>query len=77
MAIKPEKLLNQTLNKKVRIVLRNGNEYRGVLRGFDEFMNLTLEETKLLSPDEEKGTEQMIGPMVIKGYDTVLIIPET
>jgi small nuclear ribonucleoprotein (snRNP)-like protein len=75
MAIKPEKLLNSTLNKKVRIVLRNGREYRGVLRGFDELMNLTLGDARLISPEGEG--EQDMGSLMIKGYDTVLIIPET
>ncbi|NOZ76956.1 MAG: fumarate hydratase [Euryarchaeota archaeon] len=76
MAIKPEKLLNKSLNKKVRIVLRNGMEYRGILRGFDEFMNLTLEGVRLLGPEGEGEDGQDIGSLMIKGYDTMLIIPE-
>ncbi len=31
------------INKKVIVKLKNGNEYHGVLKTFDQFMNLTLE----------------------------------
>ena len=72
MAIKPEKLLNRSLNRNIRVVMRNGREYRGVLRGFDESMNLTLEEVREI----EEGMEKEVGSLMIKGYDTMLIIPE-
>lgn len=69
MPIKPEKLLATSLGKKVRVVMRTGKEYIGTLEGFDEFMNITLEDV------ETTGKEELNSTIVIKGYDLTLISP--
>lgn len=69
MPIKPEKLLATSLGKKVQVVLRNGKEYIGTLNGFDEFMNITLEDI------ENSEEEKLNSTLVIKGYDLTLISP--
>jgi small nuclear ribonucleoprotein (snRNP)-like protein len=69
MPIKPEKLLATSLGKKVQVVLRSGKEYTGILRGFDEFMNITLEDV------QGTGEENLNSTLVIKGYDLTLLSP--
>ena len=69
MPIKPEKLLATSLGKKVQVVMRTGKEYIGTLEGFDEFMNITLEDV------ETTGEEELNSTIVIKGYDLTLLSP--
>ncbi len=49
--------------------MRTGKEYIGTLEGFDEFMNITLEDV------ETTGEEELNSTIVIKGYDLTLISP--
>ncbi|PKK85675.1 MAG: RNA-binding protein [Thermoplasmata archaeon HGW-Thermoplasmata-1] len=41
----PLDLLEKTLNKKASLLLKDGRIFEGVLVGYDQYMNLVLEET--------------------------------
>ncbi|KAF0693344.1 probable small nuclear ribonucleoprotein G [Rhopalosiphum maidis] len=62
--------LKRYLDKKLQLKLNANRQVAGVLRGFDPFMNLVLDETVEKIKD---GVVNSIGMVVIRG-DSVLTI---
>ncbi len=63
----PQKCLSASLGKKITVALKNGKEYQGELKGFDEHMNLVLENAELMNEGRKLDT------VVIRG-DTIFYI---
>jgi len=43
----PVDILEKTLNRKMSLLLKDGRTLEGTLTGYDEYMNLVLEETEV------------------------------
>lgn len=69
---KPSNFLNDTLGEKIEILLKDGRELSGVLVGYDDHMNLVLEETKEKTEDRRRR----IGTIVLRGNNVVTLNPE-
>lgn len=54
MAVRPLDLIHGSLGKKVTVTLKNGTIYKGLLRGYDEFTNLVLEDVEETSEGKDK-----------------------
>ncbi len=67
MAELPVNLLKRTLGKRVKVTLKDGSVYSGILRGYDEHVNITLD-------DVEKGPSKK-GLLVIRGPNILFIEP--
>ncbi|KJE49426.1 MULTISPECIES: LSM domain-containing protein [Acidiplasma] len=68
MALLPMKMLEESLNKKVSLLLKDNRTLEGILTGYDEYMNMTLDDA------EENGeTQRKIGKVVIRGSNVVRI----
>lgn len=60
------------MDKKLAIRLNANRRVSGILRGFDQFMNLVLEDTV----EEVSSTEKNeLGMVVIRGNSVILIEP--
>lgn len=59
--------LKKFMDKKLSVTLNANRHVTGVLRGFDQFMNLVLDQTM---DDNEKSE---IGMVVIRGASIVLL----
>ncbi|MDO9536746.1 MAG: LSM domain-containing protein [Thermoplasmata archaeon] len=68
----PLNILERHVNKNVMLTLKDGRTLEGKLTGFDEYMNMILEDT------EETKDEQVkrIGTVVLRGNNIVTIIPK-
>ncbi len=66
------KVLADSLNKKVLIRLKGNKRIRGQLAGFDQHMNLLLNDGEELNDD---GSFSKVGSIVIRGDNVVLISP--
>ena len=68
----PAKVLENALNREILLVLKDQRVLEGKLVGFDEYMNLVLEDT------EETREEQVrrIGTVVLRGNNVVTISPK-
>ncbi len=65
------RVLDESAGKIVLIKLKGGKIIRGVLQGFDQHMNILLEESEEVNED---GT-QNLGTIVLRGDNVVLISP--
>ena len=66
------KMLEESLNKMVLVRLRGGRSLRGKLQGFDQHMNLVLEEAEDISDSE---SIEKLGVIVVRGDNVIIISP--
>ena len=70
--VMPNTLLEQSINKRVVLLLKDGKILEGKLVGFDDYMNMVLEDT-------EETTEERVrrlGKVVLRGNNVVSIAPK-
>ena len=65
-------ILEESLGKTVLVRLRGGRSLRGKLKGFDQHLNLVLEETDDIT-DKEKV--RRLGVIIVRGDNVVIISP--
>ena len=74
MMNKPLELLAKSLDMRVLIKLKGGRELRGKLRGYDQHMNLILEDAEELRPGEEEKLLK-VGTIIVRGDNVIIISP--
>ncbi|KAG4077037.1 hypothetical protein HA402_016024 [Bradysia odoriphaga] len=62
--------LKKFMDKRMMLKLNGGRTVAGILRGFDPFMNVVIDETVEECRD---GTRNNIGMVVIRGNSIVLV----
>jgi small nuclear ribonucleoprotein len=66
------KILEDSLGKIVLVRLRGGKKIRGKLKGFDQHLNLVLDETEDTSDIENV---KKLGAIIVRGDNVVIISP--
>ena len=66
------KVLDESINKMVLIKLKGNNTIRGNLLGFDQHMNLLLDQSEEV-PSE--GDSINLGSIVVRGDNVIMISP--
>lgn len=66
------KILEESVGKIVLVKLKGNKSIRGKLRGFDQHMNLLLEEAEDVSIADAVN---MLGTIVVRGDNVVVISP--
>jgi len=76
--VMPLNVLEKSLNKKVSLLLKDSRILEGKLVGYDEYMNMVLEDTEETRIDQETKDEQVrrIGTVVLRGNNVVTIVPK-
>lgn len=72
---KPLELLSKSLDMRVLIKLKGGRELRGKLRGFDQHMNLVLEEAEEVRSGDETQEILNVGTIIVRGDNVIIISP--
>ncbi|XP_046667313.1 small nuclear ribonucleoprotein G [Homalodisca vitripennis] len=62
--------LKKFMDKKLSMKLNGGRHVQGILRGFDPFMNIVLDESVEVKKD---GTQNNIGMVVIRGNSIIML----
>jgi len=62
--------LKKFMDKRMMLKLNGGRSVSGILRGFDPFMNVVIDESV---EDCRDGTKNNIGMVVIRGNSIVLV----
>lgn len=65
-------MLDESLGRVVLIKLKGGKMIRGTLLGFDQHMNLLLEESQELLEENQASD---LGTIVVRGDNVVIISP--
>ena len=66
------KVLDESINKMVHIKLKGNKTIRGNLLGFDQHMNLLLDQSEEV-PSE--GDSISLGSIVVRGDNVIMISP--
>jgi small nuclear ribonucleoprotein len=65
-------ILEQNLSKVVLVKLKGGKSLRGKLKGFDQHLNLVLEETEDTTNSQNI---KKLGLIIVRGDNVVIISP--
>lgn len=65
-------ILEESLGKAVLIRLKGGKSLRGKLQGFDQHLNLVLEEAEDTTKSEDV---KKLGLIIVRGDNVVMISP--
>ena len=65
-------ILEESLGKTVLVRLRGGRSIRGRLKGFDQHLNLVLEETEDTTSSEKV---RRLGTIIVRGDNVVIVSP--
>jgi small nuclear ribonucleoprotein len=68
----PLNVLERNINKSVMLTLKDGRTLEGKLTGFDEYMNMILEDTEETKEDQVRR----VGTVVLRGNNIVTIVPK-
>jgi small nuclear ribonucleoprotein len=66
------KILEDSIGKIVLVRLRGGKSIRGRLKGFDQHLNLVLDETQDTTKAEDV---KQLGLIIVRGDNVILISP--
>ena len=65
-------ILEESLDKIVLVRLKGGRSLRGKLKGFDQHLNLVLEDAEDIT--DTKNTKKL-GSIIVRGDNVVIISP--
>jgi small nuclear ribonucleoprotein len=67
--VMPLALLEKSIDKRISLLLKDNRVLEGKLKGYDEYMNMVLEETEERTADQERR----LGTVVLRGNNVVSI----
>lgn len=70
--VMPTKVLENSVNKKVSLLLKDNRILEGKLTGFDDYMNMILEDTE----EMHEGNTRRLGTIILRGNNVVSISPK-
>ncbi|KOH00095.1 RNA-binding protein LSM5 [Saccharomyces eubayanus] len=78
--ILPLEVIDKTINQRVLIVLQSNREFEGTLVGFDDFVNVILEDAVewLIDPEDETKNKKVMqhhGRMLLSGNNIAILVP--
>ena len=68
---RPMDLLGRSLNSQVLVKLKGDRELRGRLRGYDQHLNLILDDAE----DLTEQPPQELGTVILRGDNVILLSP--
>lgn len=67
----PHEILEDLLNKRIELLLKDRRRLKATLTGFDDYMNMVLEDTEEIHNDERRR----LGMVILRGNNVVSITP--
>ncbi|KAG5418235.1 hypothetical protein I9W82_003763 [Candida metapsilosis] len=72
----PLEVIDRSIGKKVRILMTSDKEFHGTLIGFDDFVNMVLEDVTVVTDNEDEGQNEAVKKMLLNGNQVAMIIPD-
>ncbi|BBD71795.1 RNA-binding protein [Sulfodiicoccus acidiphilus] len=72
MAETAHKMLSDSVGNVILVKLKGNKEVRGILKSYDQHMNLVLVDSEEIQSD---GNGKKLGTIVIRGDNVILISP--
>ncbi len=69
--VMPLSLLEKSVNKKVSLLLKDNRMLEGTLIGYDDYLNMVLEDTQETTTEAVKR----LGTVILRGNNVVSITP--
>ncbi|KAK5781104.1 RNA-binding protein LSM5 PWA37_002030 [Arxiozyma heterogenica] len=75
--ILPLEVIDKTINQPVWIILQSNREFTGTLIGFDDFVNVIVEDAKewIVNEDQNELVMEHKGRMLLSGNNIVMLVP--
>jgi U6 snRNA-associated Sm-like protein LSm5 len=77
----PIELLTRSIGKSVWLITRDNKEYSGTLLGFDEYVNVVLDDAieyeRLDGEESWLFSEEKIGTALLNGNSVEIIVPDS
>ena len=67
----PVDVLERTLNRRISLQLKDGRTLVGRLLGYDDYMNLVLEDTE----ERTEEVRRRLGLVVLRGNNVITLTP--
>ncbi|ODV77160.1 LSM-domain-containing protein [Suhomyces tanzawaensis NRRL Y-17324] len=71
--ILPLEVIDKSVGKKIRVLLTNDKEFTGTLIGFDDFVNMVLED--VVEESNDGVSDKVIKKMLLNGGQVAMIVP--
>jgi small nuclear ribonucleoprotein len=65
----PLDVLEKSINQKLSLLLKDGRSIEGKLTGYDEYMNMVLDEVEEINSE----TKRRLGTIILRGNNVVSI----
>lgn len=72
--ILPLEILDKSIGKEIQVLMSNDKEFHGTLIGFDDFVNIVLENVKEL--DGSGSSDRVIKKMLLNGGQISMLVPK-
>lgn len=69
--VMPMNVLSKALNGKISLLLKDGRTIEGKLIGYDDYMNMVLEDAE----ESYQDAARKLGTMILRGNNVVSISP--
>ncbi|KAI5962293.1 uncharacterized protein KGF55_003369 [Candida pseudojiufengensis] len=69
----PLEVIDRSIGKKLRVLMTSDKEFYGTLIGFDDYVNMVLEDVEVISNDDDK---QVVKKMLLNGGHIAMIVPD-
>ena len=74
---RPMELLQNSIGDQVLVELKGKKKIKGKLRGYDQHLNLILEDAEEISTDPETGEQiiEVVKTVIVRGDNVVIVSP--
>lgn len=69
----PLEIIDKSIGHKIQVLMTNDKEFHGTLIGFDDYVNMVLENVEEFDSDGPKG--KVIKKMLLNGGQVAMLIP--
>mmetsp|Transcript_16499 Transcript_16499/g.33698 ORF Transcript_16499/g.33698 Transcript_16499/m.33698 type:complete len:109 (-) Transcript_16499:2248-2574(-) len=73
--ILPLELIDRCIGSRIWIVMRGDKEFVGLLRGFDDFVNMVLEDVTEYEETTDGLTKRHLDQILLNGNNICIMIP--